>query len=169
MAYLMGDSLSNNKMCGHFLSYSNVQQICRACDVKLECCDDVHQKCNYLSMTSLQKVSNRAMKLFDLQEWNDNDDNVPCTPTQLLRQQVDICEKLKGLSHHVHNNASEKVWFSNNPHGILGATPHDLMHAFLHGILRYVVSTMIDPLLPAEKSRLDSMVDQCLLSLRSSQ
>jgi len=165
MAYLMGDSLSNDKMCGHYLLYSNVQRICHACDVTLECCDDVHYQCNYLSMTSLQMISNRAiMKLFDVKEWTENDDNIPCTPNQLIRQQMEILEQLKGLSHHIHNNAFKKVWLGNNPHGILGATPHDLMHAFLHGILRYIISTMMDPLLLAEKSRLDSMVDQSMLT-----
>jgi len=43
----------------------------------------------------------------------------------------------------MHDNALDGVWFGINPHGILGACPTNLMHAFLHGLIPYVIKIII--------------------------
>jgi hypothetical protein len=44
---------------------------------------------------------------------------------------------LKLVSQHAVHNAFNGIDFANNPRGIYGATPHDLMHMFLEGIMKY--------------------------------
>jgi len=66
----------------------------------------------------------------------------------------------------MHDNAFEEIWFGNNSYGILGALPTDLMHAFLHKIIPYVVKTIVAPLTPTEKTSLDHLVDSVLVPIR---
>jgi len=54
----------------------------------------------------------------------------------------------------------------SNGYGILGALPSDLMHAFLHGIILYVVKTIVAPLTLTEKTSLDNLVDSVLVPVR---
>jgi len=54
--------------------------------------------------------------------------------------------------HHIHNSAFCKVWFSQNLNGITSATPIDLMHAYCHGVLVYVIKILLVPLNKQEKS-----------------
>ena len=56
----------------------------------------------------------------DSEEENANDVNV-------------ILTELQQMSTHMHESAFQNIWFGANPHGIYGAVPTDLMHAFLHG------------------------------------
>jgi len=44
----------------------------------------------------------------------------------------------------MHDNAFDGVWFGINLYGILGACPTDLMHAFLHGLILYVIKIIIN-------------------------
>jgi len=37
----------------------------------------LHRQCTYLLMTSLEKVFDRVMKLFGLEEWTENEENIP--------------------------------------------------------------------------------------------
>ncbi|HEY9297419.1 MAG TPA: hypothetical protein VIQ31_13820, partial [Phormidium sp.] len=83
-----------------------------------------------------------------------------------LRQQSK--DEMKQLSMHMHESAFANVWFGANKHGILKATPHDMMHAFCHGIVMYVIRILIAPLTLSEKDRLDKLVEIMLVPLRSS-
>ena len=42
VAFIIGDSQSQDKMCGRYLAYANVPRMCRACDVCPEDSDDPH-------------------------------------------------------------------------------------------------------------------------------
>jgi len=54
-----------------------------------------------------------------------------------------IMSELQLLSTHMHESAFCNIWFGANPHGIYGATPTDLMHAFLHNIVPYMVKIIL--------------------------
>jgi len=43
-----------------------------------------------------------------------------------------------------------------------------MMHAFLHGVIMYVVEAIMPPLNPAEKYHLDTIVDEIVVPVRSS-
>jgi len=50
-----------------------------------------------------------------------------------------------------------------------GATPMDLMHAFLHGIIPYVLKIILSTFSNADKHCLDDLVDKTLVTVQSSQ
>jgi len=66
-------------------------------------------------------------------------------------------------------SAFNNIWFGGNPHGIYGAVPTDLMHAFLHGIVPYVIKTLLSSFTTKEKHFLDDLVDKTLVNVRSSE
>jgi len=47
---MIGDSLSQDHMCGQYLAYANVQRLSQACDVTVEESEDPNHVCNFLSM-----------------------------------------------------------------------------------------------------------------------
>jgi len=77
-------------------------------------------------------------------------------------------ENLRMLSQHMHINAFHDVWLGSNTGGLLESLPHDMMHAFLHGVLMYVIEVIMSPLNPTDKFQLDAIVDDIVVPLRSS-
>ncbi len=55
------------------------------------------------------------------------------------------------------------VWCKSN--GILGACPTDLMHAFLHGLIPYVVKIIVGFFTTHEKHQMDVLVDKILVPI----
>ncbi len=45
--------------------------------------------------------------------------------------------------------------------------PHDMMHAFLHGVLMKVIGVIMSPLNPTEEYKLDTIVDDIVVPVRS--
>jgi len=68
VAYVMGDSLSSDKMCGQFLVLSNVNKVSRVCHVFYLDSDNFECNCQRLSMHWLQQKSIKALKYFRLHE-----------------------------------------------------------------------------------------------------
>jgi len=78
-------------------------------------------------------------------------------------------QELLKLSHHMHNSAFHKVWFGSNTNGITSATPTDLMHAYCHGVLIYVIKILLAPLNNQEKHELDVASVDMFCYLKSNQ
>jgi len=167
MAYVMGDGLSSDKMCGRFLGNSQVNRLSRVCNVSFTDSDDPHCNCEHISMHFLQRKSNKALKLFGLKEFTDNDRVPP--PNTIKKLQMNVKAELSQLSHHMHNSSYRKVWFGSNHEGITSATPTDLMHAYCHGILVYVIKILIAPLNNQEKNELDKITIDMFRYLKSNQ
>jgi len=113
-------------------------------------------------MEELQSVSIRALELhgFILNE------EVNHLPINVKMYEMNQCmDKLQKLSQHMHDNAFDSVWFGVNPNGILGASPTDLMHAFLHGLIPYVVKIVIGSFTTREKHQMDILVDNILVPI----
>jgi len=68
---------------------------------------------------------------------------------------------------HMHINAFHDVWLGSNTYGLLESLLHDMMHAFPHGVLMYVIEVIISPMNPSEKYELDKIVDQIVVPVRS--
>jgi len=164
-AYVMGDGLSSDKMCGRFLGYSNVNRLSRVCNVSFVDADNPECDCERISMHWLQRKSNKALKLFGLKKFTITD-NIP--PAHLLKKlQKSVKEELSALSHHMHNSAFRNVWFGQNRNGITSATPTDLMHAYCHGVLVYVIKIILAPLNNQEKNKLDAIAVSMFRHLKS--
>jgi len=68
-------------------------------------------------------------------------------------------QQLQALSQHMNINVFSNVWLGSNTYGLLEALPHDMMHAFLHGVLMHVLEVIMSPLNPSEKFRLHVIVE----------
>jgi len=68
----------------------------------------------------------------------------------------------------MHLNEFKDIWLGSNTYGLLESLPHDMMHAFLQGVLMYVIEVTMSPLTPTEKYKLDSIVDEIVVPVRSS-
>jgi len=155
LAYVMGDGLSSDKMCGRFLGYSKVNRLSRVCNVSFEDSDNPDFCCKQISMHWLQRKSNKALKLFGLKEFLDTD-TIP-HPNMFKTLQQRSKRELSELSYHMHNSAFRNLWFGQNLNGITSATPTDLMHAYCHGVLVYIIKILFAPLSNQEKSELDAL------------
>jgi len=109
----------------------------------------------------LQQKSNKAMKLLGLKEFTATD-NIP-HPSSWRKLQQNMKMELSKLSHHMHNSAFQNVWFGQNLNGITSATPTDLMHAYCHGILVYVIKILLVPLNNQERVSLLSYAMICFV------
>ena len=152
LAFVIGDGLSGNQLCGRYKNYSpHVARLSCACDVSFNDSDNPKWKCNYLKMDKLQKLAIRGLELNGLIPY----DNVETIAIHVKQAESNkVLECLQKKSHHIHDNAFEGIWFGDNCYRILGALPTDLMHTFLHGIIPYVVKTIVAPLTPTEKTAL---------------
>ena len=56
-AFMIGDSLSQDRMCGCYLAYANIPRLCCACNVTLEESENPNHDCNFLIwMTSIKSA-----------------------------------------------------------------------------------------------------------------
>jgi len=165
---MIGDSQSQDKMCGRYLAYANVPRICHACDVTPEESDNPYHVCNFLSMYDMNKKCVYVMQLYYPKEYG-IEAEVQSLHEDLLKQlKLDAHESLRLVSQHMHINAFNDVWLGSNTCGLLEKLPHDMMHAFLHGVLMYVIEVIMSPLNPTEKYHLDSIVDEIVAPIQSS-
>jgi len=107
------------------------------------------------------------MKLFGLKEFTTMD-NIP-HPSSWRKLQQSMKIELSKLSHHMHNLAFQNLWFGQNLNGITSATPTDLMHAYCHGVLIYVIKILLAPLNNQEKHELDVASVDMFCYLKSNQ
>jgi len=168
VALMIEDSQSQDKMYGMYLAYANVSRICRACDVTPEECDNPDHICNFLSMSEINDLCLTALQLYNSTEYGTGIDLNEFTPLEIKEAQAEAHENLRMLSQHMHINAFHDVWLGSNTCGLLESLPHDMMHAFLHGVLMYVIEVIMSPLNPTEKFHLDAIVDDIVVPVRSS-
>jgi len=69
---MIGDSLSQDCMCGRYLAYANVQRLSQACDVTVEESEDPNHVCNFLNMHDINMKCHNAMWLFFIEDFDDN-------------------------------------------------------------------------------------------------
>jgi len=82
----------------------------------------------YLYMSDIQGKCCKAMQLCALVE-KDNSD-ISDSEEEDANDINAIMSELQQLSTHMHESAFQNIWFGANPHGIYGAIPTDLMHAW---------------------------------------
>ena len=104
----------------------------RACDCPFEKGDDPSVTCSFRKKIDMQRLLEEADPS-DLKEWS------------LL----------------YHHNAFEKIDMGENIHGIWGASTVDMLHAFRHGIVKYVLHIFFeDNLTPKGRNAIDRYVRQ---------
>ena len=153
-------------MCGHYKTYGpNASHLSWCCNVPFDQADNLLWQCQYLEMMHVQQMCRKAMLSYGLLPSVNN------LTIQQREEQIEECDdimtKLKNLSMHMHISAFSEIWFGENPNGIYGTTPTDLMHAFLQGIIPYSLRIMMESLTIKEKEALDLLCDHCFVLIRS--
>ena len=144
--------VSQDQLCGRYKDYGKSMRLNRQCDINKESVGNVHVQCNLLSQKFFHDVSVEylyKLGILDskdappkyLQEDKRFKDSNPTKRQKEERDRIrrsrlsDLRTFFQNYSHHPHISAFADVDFGKNSRGILGATPSDMMHAFLHGVL----------------------------------
>jgi len=165
LAFVIGDGLSGDQLCGHYKNYSpNVARLSCTCNVTFNELDNPDWQCQFLKMNDLQTISIRALGLHGFIP----KEEVEQLPINEKMYEISRCmDELQKLSQHMHDNAFDSVWFGENDNGILGACQTDVMHAFLHGLIPYVIKIVIGLFTAHEKHQMDVLVDKILVPVHS--
>ena len=177
LAYVIGDAKSGDMLCGHFGGY-NCPRMSRTCLVSIDECDNPNHQCKLIKASDLEEILHLAFEEFE------EDMTIPLPNTgkkkhpvnhngltmkELTRQRKKYMKILHGLSQHRHRSAFIGVNFGANSFGIHGAMPTDLMHAFLEGVVKYIMHLVIDPMKPADKVQLDFWINHVFGKLKNSE
>ena len=112
VAFVVGDTLQHDQLCGSYTSYNNTKKMCRHCDIDAQ--DLVKPECQ--SKTTLWLPS-------DFQTNGRNADY------------------FKNISHHPIRNAFDRLDFGWNKHQIHLATPGELLHMHQLGCMKRAVES----------------------------
>ena len=104
VAFIIGDSQSQYKLCGRYLGYANVPRICRACDVTPEESDNPYHECRFLSMADINAKSRLALDLYKPEEYGLGTVE-DMSEVELNVLKIEVHNNLKKLSQHMHINA----------------------------------------------------------------
>ena len=179
VAFVSGDGLSNDALCGRKQSYVNSPRLCRACNTPSRDADNAFHVCQPIHKRSISSLTELVAS---------TSNNI--TETEFVDSQVSRYDKLiainiiktrkiignkvleKIFGCHRTKNAFENIDFGNNGGlGIYGSTPTDLMHAFEEGIIPYILHIVFDPMSNKLLSEIDIYMDSLLSKekLRSSE
>jgi len=112
----------------------------------------------------MQSFSIRALELHGFR-LNEDVNQLPIN--EKMYEMSQCMHKLQKQLQHMHDNAFNNVWFGVNPNGILGACPTDFMHAFLHGLIPYIVNIVVGSFTTHKKHLMDVLVGNILVPIQS--
>jgi hypothetical protein len=167
LAFVIGDGKSNDTLCGRYGGHKT-ERMSRSCMVSYEDSNNPYHECKLMPSAQFEEQSEIVLKIQQKLPIDTNDAIFNMSQTEKKKAEKEALEQLQITSTHVHANAFSGIWFGANERGIVGATPVDCMHAFLHGVLRYAINVYIGQLQPKEMAVIDNTVDDVLRPLRSS-
>jgi hypothetical protein len=153
LAFVLGDAKSQDHLCGRYGGH-NTTRMCRACDVSFISSDVTNYSCQWIKHEQFQTLTLEAL-----------DDEKPLKS----KERKDAFIQLHNHSQHAVVNAFQNIDFAGYERGIFGCTPHDLMHAFLEGVLKYCTRIFINGFTVSQKADIDLIVDELFSKVRSSE
>jgi hypothetical protein len=116
VAFVVSDTQGADKLCGRYISYTDkVSRLHRSCVCPQGSAADPNQICRFVTMEEMMEVIDTADR-----------------------------EELQSYSQHaIPRHAFREVDFGENPHGIYGATPLDILHGIKLGIIPYVLEVYL--------------------------
>ena len=153
VAFILGDAKSQDHLSGRYGGH-NTARMCRACNISFKNADDTMHECQWIQHN--QFLSNVILAL---DEDVERKDPIKRNAYKSLHEQ----------SQHAVLNAFQDVDFAGFPRGIFGCTPHDLMHAFLEGVLKYCTRIFIAGFRAAVQAEIDLCVDRLFCNFHSSE
>jgi hypothetical protein len=144
----------------------------RFCDISFEHLDKPYTPCKPPNYQKFRQASRKLLTLKGLLGVSEEQAAHLPTGAKLAKAMATLESYLESIDRHPVELATENCWFgSQNPtkigENIFGAAPPDMMHIFLHGILRYAIKVYIVPMTDAEKAELDKHVSEVLCPIRS--
>jgi hypothetical protein len=121
-----GDAKSQDTITGRYGGH-NCPRMCRSCNVSMQESDNPYFICQNIA----------ANQFFD-------DTTTYLSKSSSQQQKRVSYNVLHSNSQHAVINAFWDMDLGSNPYGIYGATPHDLMHLFLEGILKYSTKLFVN-------------------------
>ena len=113
--YIIGDTEGHDKICGRYLSRSNIACLCRCCNIPFGETDNPEYKFKYHKHDKIMKlVNNKTQK------------------------------QLKQYSMHKLSNAWKNIMFCDINRGLYGALCGDLLHCLQHGLFSYLITMLFD-------------------------
>jgi len=153
VAFILGDAKSQDTLAGRFLS-RNSKRITRACNCKFVNSDRAGSVCKFIQADKYTERINVALNF---------------TGAFTKKESKNALKSLHHRSVHAVRNAFSDIDFAGYERGIYGCTPHDLMHLFLEGVLKYCTRIMVNRYTTSQKAQIDTLVAQMFGSLRSSE
>ena len=181
VSFAVGDGKSGDTLCCRYGGHKGSCRLCRACTVSYNKADDPSHICKYLSMNEINQLVVNAMDCRALATQDKIDKakvhkkgtrkkGMNPEEKKVHRQATKEAEEaLQAISTHVCVNSFRDIPFGANPQGIHGATPVDLMHCYLLGIIRYCMRLAVHTLSPVDRAALDRLVDVIFGYLRTSE
>jgi hypothetical protein len=153
VAMILGDAKSQDHLCGRFGAH-NTKRMCRACNVSFEESANAEHHCTWVWHDQFDEQIHVAL-------------NVQGNETNASRKEAYAL--LNDASQHAVINAFRDIDFASFPRGIFGCTPHDLMHCFLEGVLKYCTRLFIQRFTDKQKACIDQFVDHIFGNFRSNE
>jgi hypothetical protein len=143
LAFILGDAKSQDAICCRYGPH-NTKRMCRACHVSFEDSDNVGHQCRWVQHHQFDEHLNIIM---------DSDMKYPKKEVQ------GAYNYMNDHSQHICRNAFYDIDFAGFPRGVFGCTPHDMMHCFLEGILKYTTRIFIQSFTEKEKAEIDNFIE----------
>lgn len=116
VAFIMADTQGADKLCGRYISYgNNVARIHRTCYCNTATCSDLSISCTWVEADQMLQTVQHG--------------------SEAERQQVSM--------QHLPKFALKDVDFGENPHGIFGATPNEILHGIKLGLIKYLLDDVL--------------------------
>jgi hypothetical protein len=151
VAFISGDAKSQDMLCGRYGTH-NTGRMCRACDVSFKDSDKIDYKCKWFKHDHFNQQYNILYNECSTDKEKD-------TAYKYLRR----------YSQHICYNAFNDIDFAGFERGIFGCTPHDMMHCFQHGVLKYVTRIFINSFTSKEKALIDQFIEYIYFKFCSSE
>lgn len=151
LAFISGDAKSQDMLTCRYGTH-NGGRMCRACDVSFIDSDAINYKCNWFRHNHFNRW---LLILYNECSTNEEKDNA----YKILQQN----------SQHICHNAFQDLDFAGFERGIFGCTPHDMMHCFQHGVLKYATRIFIHSFTDSEKAKIDELIETVFYKFCSSE
>ena len=172
LAFVIGDGLSGDHLCGRTGARHNCARLSRSCNVPHKEADNVMYRCTFLHSSDFDVVSDIVLRHLGLhdrpksdEESTDSEESGPPVTAEQFRQSKQF---LLSHSQHYFSSAFRRVWFGSNKRGIMGASPPDTLHMVDSGVAPNSTGMYLAPWKQVEKAQLDILCNRVHYSLRSS-
>jgi len=100
VAFIIGHSQSQDKMCCRYLAYAYLPRICRACDVTApEESDNPDHQCRFISMSNVHGLCLAAMQLYLPKECGIRTDVDYFTVEEIKETKLEAHKNLRMMQH----------------------------------------------------------------------